>query len=155
MVRRDGCGAAGRGGRPDLEASGRREAWRRSDVVAHMPDGVGWAKGGPQSNKRMHATRDTRDFIYNPSCGRARDAWRWAAGRGTQSSKVGGPGRVRKRVASNESGLVQFPSGRRWSRVASVARSALFRRRVAAQQANAPDRRHEGFHAPRKMRGGG
>src|SRR5215210_3331429 len=40
------------------------------------PGGAWWAKGGPQSNKRMHATRDTSVVMYTQRGGRARDARR-------------------------------------------------------------------------------
>jgi len=49
-------------------------------------------------------------------------------------------------VASNVSGVIQFPSCWRVWLVASVARSALSQARVAAQQAHAPDRGHDGSH---------
>jgi hypothetical protein len=49
-----------------------------------------------------------------------------------------------KEVASHVAGVVWFPSCRRASQVASVARSAVSPARVAAQQAHARDRRHDG-----------
>ncbi|MDQ3816420.1 MAG: hypothetical protein M3362_01865 [Acidobacteriota bacterium] len=50
-------------------------AWRKLNVSA----GRRAAKDGlkvDQSNKRMHATRDTADFIYHQRGRRARDARR-------------------------------------------------------------------------------
>jgi len=38
--------------------------------------GVRWAKDGSQSNKRMHATADTRAVIFLLRLGAARDARR-------------------------------------------------------------------------------
>ncbi|MCA1849698.1 MAG: hypothetical protein LC672_01265, partial [Acidobacteria bacterium] len=62
---------------------------------------------------------------------------------------------VRKTIASGERGVVQFPSYWRDSRVASVARSALSPARVAAQQAHAPDRGHEGCYVNQRGRAAG
>ena len=54
----------------------------------------------------------------------------------------------KKTVAGSEPGGIKFPGVSRWLRVVSVARSAYSRYGIAAEQAHAPDRGHDGFHVP-------
>ena len=57
------------GGGRDGGARGSSSAWRAAWRALKMT----------QSNKRMHATRDTSDFMICGTCGRARDARRYVA----------------------------------------------------------------------------
>jgi hypothetical protein len=71
-------------------------------------------------------------------------------------SGVEWPGLSRKKiVAPGARGVVGFPSCRLEWRVMDVARSALSRSRVAAEQANAPDRGHERCQIPSRGRAAG
>jgi hypothetical protein len=70
---------AGHVGRPNLDASGWRGAWRGLDDDTLAPGGGRRAKGVPQSNKRMHATADTTLVKLTQGFGAARDARRYAA----------------------------------------------------------------------------
>jgi len=67
---------AGRDGWPEDVGSRWWEAERWSLVTADEASGVRRAQDDPQSNKRMHATRDTAALMLRGSCGRARDAGR-------------------------------------------------------------------------------
>jgi hypothetical protein len=55
---------------------------------------------------------------------------------------------TRERVASSAQGVIKFPGLWRRSRVVVVARSALSQAHVAAEQANAPNREHDGCYVP-------
>ncbi len=64
MAEARGRSVAGHNARPDLGASRWREAWRGLNVSPSAAGGVTRAKDVPQSNKRMHATADTQDFMF-------------------------------------------------------------------------------------------
>ncbi len=92
-------------------------------------------------NSGMHPTRNSVALKLNLVGGRVMPAF----GGLWRNLKPGDlrAGFLRKKtVASSERGVIGFPSSRRGRLVADVARSALSPRRVAAEQANAPDRRH-------------
>jgi len=56
---------------------GKREQGSEGPVGGRRMMGrAGLSESWTPPNKRMHATRDTRDVIYNHGCGRARDARR-------------------------------------------------------------------------------
>jgi hypothetical protein len=76
MAQRPDESVAGHAGWPDPGGFRRREAWRGSEIISQERRGGRRAKDGPQSNKRMHATRDTNTVMLRVRCGRARDARR-------------------------------------------------------------------------------
>src|ERR1044071_7698276 len=94
----------------------------------------------------MQRSADTHLVMFHRSGSAPADAGRWAAGGGTRGLKMWGRVSREKKVAGRARGVVWFLCRRRELRVMWVARSALSRRWVAAQQAHAPDRGHDGFH---------
>jgi hypothetical protein len=106
-----------------------------------------------RSNKRMHATRDTTDFIFGQVVGGRvmRGVRRLLAKHEAESF---GPISRARSVASSGRGVVRFTVLMRRGRMMEVARSACSRCGIAPEQAHARDRRHDGSHAPAKVRGG-